>query len=200
LTETLEQVPELELVNRARTGDEAAAAEIVRRFSPRVFRFASRFFRQRSLVEEAAQEVFLKAFAQLDEFAGRGSLEGWLTRITTSTCLNMLRSAQRRPEAHVADLSETESVWLAEHLADERQPSAEQALIAADLADRVLATLSPDDRLALLLLDGEGASIKEASTATGWSEAKVKVQAHRARRRLREALETLLKTADGANQ
>ena len=192
MTETLEQVSELELVNRARAGEEAAYAEIVRRFSPRVFRFASRFFRERSLVEEAAQEVFLKAFTQLDEFAGRGSLEGWLTRITTTTCLNLLRHAQRRPEAHIAELNDAEADWLAEELADQRQPSVEQSLIAADLADRVLATLSPDDRLALLLLDGEGASIKEASAATGWSEAKVKVQAHRARRRMREALEKLL--------
>lgn len=189
-------MPEPELVNRARAGEEAAYAEIVRRFSPRVFRFASRFFRERSLVEEAAQEVFLRAFTQLDDFAGRGSLEGWLTRITTSTCLNLLRSAQRRPEAHVADLSETESDWLAEHLADERQPSIEQSLIAADLADRVLATLSPADRVALLLLDGEGASVKETSAATGWSEAKVKVQAHRARRRMREALTQLLQHTD----
>jgi RNA polymerase sigma-70 factor (ECF subfamily) len=192
LTEAYEQVAELELVNRARAGDEAAFAEIVRRFSPRVFRFASRFFRQRSLVEEAAQDVFLKAFTQLDSFAGQGSFEGWLTRITTTTCLNLLRGAQRRPEASVSDLSTEEADWLAEHLADERQPSAEQQLIAVELADRVLATLTPDDRLILLLLDGEGASIKEAVAATGWSEAKVKVQAHRARRRMREALERVL--------
>jgi RNA polymerase sigma-70 factor, ECF subfamily len=192
LTKTYEQVTESELVSRARAGEEAAFAEIVRRFSPRVFHFASRFFRQRSLVEEAAQEVFLKAYTQLDSYEGRGSLEGWLTRITTSTCLNLLRSARRRPETQLADLSETEHAWLTEQLADERQPSVEESLIAANLADHVLATLPPDDRLVLLLLDGEGVSIKEVVAATGWSESKVKVQAHRARRRLRTALEKLL--------
>jgi DNA-directed RNA polymerase specialized sigma24 family protein len=46
---------------------------------------ANRFFRQRALVEEAAQEVFLKAFTQLDSYEGRGSMEGWLTRIATNT-------------------------------------------------------------------------------------------------------------------
>jgi RNA polymerase sigma-70 factor (ECF subfamily) len=70
----------------------------MRRYSPRVFRFASRFFRQRSLVEEAAQEVFMKAFTELGSYEGRGSMEGWLTRITTNTCLNILRSAKRRPQ------------------------------------------------------------------------------------------------------
>ena len=67
-----------------------------------MFQFASRFFRQRSLVEEAAQEVFLKAFTELGKFEGRGSMEGWLTRITTNTCLNLLRSSKRRPELTVS--------------------------------------------------------------------------------------------------
>ncbi|HET9478473.1 MAG TPA: sigma-70 family RNA polymerase sigma factor, partial [Pyrinomonadaceae bacterium] len=92
---------DLDLARQAQDGDESAFAEIVRRYSPRVFSTASRFFRQRSLVEEAAQEVFLKAFTQLGSYEGRGSMEGWLTRITTNTCLNMLRGAKRRPELTV---------------------------------------------------------------------------------------------------
>src|SRR5205085_5258835 len=107
-----EQASDLELARRARGGDESAFAEIVRRYSPRVFRVASRFFRRREQVEEAAQEVFLKAFTELDSYEGRGSLEGWLTRIATNTCLNLLRSAKRRPELMVADLTTDETDWL----------------------------------------------------------------------------------------
>lgn len=179
----------------ARAGDEGAFAEIVRRYSPRVFQFASRFFRQRSAVEEAAQEVFLKAFTQLGSFEGRGSMEGWLTKITTNTCLNILRSAKRRPELTVSDLTEDETGWLDNrlaHAADERFKSAERSFAAADLAERVLETLSPDDRLALTLVDGEDLSIREAAEVTGWSEAKVKVQAFRARKRMRDAVDKLL--------
>ena len=179
----------------AGAGDEAAFAEIVRRYSPRVFHFASRFFKQRSVVEEAAQEVFLKAFTQLGSFEGRGSMEGWLTRITTNTCLNMLRSAKRRPEMTVSDLTEDETSWLDNklaHVADETFKSSERSFAAADLAERVLETLSPDDRLALTLVDAEDFSIKEAAEATGWSEAKVKVQAFRARKRMRHAVDKLL--------
>ena len=43
---------------------------------------------------DAAQEVFLKAFTQLKNFEGRGSLEGWLTRITVTTCINILRATK----------------------------------------------------------------------------------------------------------
>jgi RNA polymerase sigma-70 factor (ECF subfamily) len=160
-----------------------------------VFSVASRFFRQRSSVEEAAQEVFMKAFTQLKSFEGRGSMEGWLTRIATNTCLNLIRSAKRRPEATVSDLTDDENKWLDAQLSDvagELRHSVEQTLIAADLADRVLNVLSPEDQMALLMMDGEDASVKEVAEATGWSESKVKVRAFRARKKVREAMEKLL--------
>ena len=185
----------MELARNARAGDESAFEEIMRRYSPRVFRFASRFFRQSSLVEEAAQEVFLKAFTELDSYEGRGSMEGWLTRITTNTCLNLLRSAKRRPELTVSDLTEDETAWLDAIMgaaATERHEASERGLVAADLTDRVLQTLSPDDQLVLMMIDGEENSVKDVVKMTGWSESKVKVQAFRARRRMREAVEKLL--------
>jgi RNA polymerase sigma-70 factor, ECF subfamily len=187
------------LARFARDGDESAFEEILRRYSPRVFRFASKFFRQRSLVEEAAQEVFLKAFTELDSYQGTGSMEGWLTRITTNTCLNLLRSAKRRPELTVSDLSEDETTWVDNNLAGaamERHESSERSVVAADLAGRVLQTLTADDQLVLTLIDGEDASVNDVVKMTGWSESKVKVQAFRARRRMRKAVEKLL----GQNQ
>jgi RNA polymerase sigma-70 factor (ECF subfamily) len=189
----------LDLARQAQEGDESAFSEIVRRYSPRVFSVASRFFRQRSSVEEAAQEVFLKVFTQLKSFEGRGSMEGWVTRIATNTCLNIIRSAKRRPELTVSDLTEDENKWLDDHLYDatESQHSVEQTLIAADLADRVLDVLTPEDQLALLMIDGEDASVKEVAETTGWSESKVKVRAFRARKKVREAMEKLLKPRKG---
>jgi RNA polymerase sigma-70 factor, ECF subfamily len=185
---------DLDLVRQAQDGEESAFAEIVRRYSPRVFSVASRFFRQRSLVEEAAQEVFLKAYTQLGSFEGRGSFEGWLTRIATNTCLNMVRSSKRRPEFTVSDLTEDEQGWLEQQSAGDgrEQTSFENSFVAADLADRLLGVLPPEDQQALLMIDGEDASIKEVAEATGWSESKVKVRAFRARRKLREAMEKLL--------
>ncbi|HEY8411877.1 MAG TPA: RNA polymerase sigma factor [Pyrinomonadaceae bacterium] len=193
---------DIDLARQAQDGDESAFAEIVRRYSPRVFSTASRFFRQRSLVEEAAQEVFLKAYTQLGSFEGRGSLEGWLTRIATNTCLNMLRGAKRRPELTVSDLSEEEDQWLENQAPASEQRSVEQNLVAADLADRLLSVLSPEDQQALLMIDGEQASIKEVAEATGWSESKVKVRAFRARKKIREAMERLLnsRTSRGSRE
>jgi RNA polymerase sigma-70 factor, ECF subfamily len=195
LSNGYEQASELELARQARAEDEGAFAEIVRRFSPRVFHVAHRFFRDRSQAEEAAQETFLKAFAQLKSFEGRGSMEGWLTRIATNTCLNLLRAAKRRPELVTSDLTEDETAWL-ERVSDQKgaQPAdAEQKAVAADLAGKVLETLSPEDQLALTMIDGEGASVSEVAEVTGWSESKVKVRAFRARKKAREVLAKLLK-------
>jgi RNA polymerase sigma-70 factor (ECF subfamily) len=138
----------------------------------------------------------LKAYTQLSSYEGRGSFEGWLTRLTTNLCLNLVRSAKRRPESTVSDLTEHESDWLENRLADAsaaRHESSERGLVAADLAEKVLGRMSPDDRLVLILIDGDEFSVKEVAEMTGWSESKVKTQAFRARRRMREAVEELLK-------
>src|SRR5262245_54259481 len=121
-------------------------------------------------------------------------MEGWLTRIATNTCLNMIRSSKRHPESPISNLTDDENAWLDEKLAKagELHHSAEQDVIASDLAERLLGVLSPEDRLALTMIDGEEASVKEVAEATGWSESKVKVRAFRARKRVREAMEKLL--------
>jgi RNA polymerase sigma-70 factor, ECF subfamily len=183
------------LARRACEGDEQAFEQIVRLHSPRIFRIVSRFFRNRNMVEELAQEVFLKAYTQLGSYEGRGSFEGWLSRIATNICLNALRSAKRRPESSVTDLTEAETRWMDESLGNmayEQHQSAEGKMVAADLADKLLQTLSPDDRLVVTLFEAEDLSIKELAEMTGWSESKVKVQLFRARERMRKAVEDLL--------
>jgi len=126
-------------------------------------------------------------------------MEGWLTRIATNTCLNILRAAKRRPELTVSDLTEDENNWLDEKLANvssEIHRAAERKVVATDLADRLLGTLPAEDRLALTLIDGEDASVREVAEMTGWSESKVKVRAFRARKKVREAMERLLGRRD----
>ncbi len=200
MAEAYKNLSDTDLARFSTQGDEAAFAEIVRRYSPRVFSFSSRFFRRYDLIEEAAQEVFLKAFTQLKNFEGRGSLEGWLTRITVTTCINILRSTKPQAELKVSDLTEDETAWLENKMSQAssvNHRNEEDKLIAADLVNRVFETLPPEDVLILQMIDGEGASIKEAAAATGWSKSKVKIKAFRARRRMREAVQKLLNAKDG---
>lgn len=195
LSDDYEKLPESELANRAAGGDEEAFGEIVRRYSPRVFRVAGKFFQTYGLIEEAAQEVFLRAFVQIESYEGRGSLEGWLTRVAVTTCLNLLRTAKRQPSLTFADLTVDETVWLEEKIINSsvnQYRSEEDKLIAADLIERLLRTLPAEDALVVTMIDGEGESIRTVAEMTGWSESKVKVRAFRARRRIREAVQKLL--------
>jgi RNA polymerase sigma-70 factor (ECF subfamily) len=137
----------------------------------------------------------LRVYTRLNDYEGRGSFEGWLTRIATTTCINLIRHNRRRPELSFTDLTTDETRWMDESLTDlwrENPRSVEENLVAADLTDKILGSLSPEDRLVLILIDGEDNSIKEVSEMTGWSVSKVKIRAFRARRRMREAVEKLM--------
>ncbi len=101
------------------------------------------------------------------------------------------------------DLTKEEANWLERQVyeaPDPRQSSVEHNLITADLAEKLLKTLSGEDRVVLTLIDGNDFSVKEVADLTGWSESKVKVRAMRARQRMRRAVEGLLKTNQGTGE
>src|ERR1700704_1998276 len=90
---------ERELVVRAQAGDQAAQEELVRQFSPMVFRLVSRFFRHREDVEDLAQDVFFKFFTRIDQVRPDENFPGWLRQVTVHTCYDELRKTRRRNAA-----------------------------------------------------------------------------------------------------
>ena len=182
-----------ELAARARAGDEAAFEELFRRHRRRVALIAARFFRRREQVEEVVQESFAKAFFALGEFGGGrdASFAAWLARITFNVSYDELRRQKRRPEGALEELTEEEAAALAGRLRG-AGPDAEAAAVSRDLASKLLARLSPEDRLVLVMLEVEGLSVAEIAGLLGWTGSKVKVRAHRARAHLRRVLERFL--------
>ena len=178
-----------ELAALARGGDEAAFEELFRRHRRRVALIAARFFRRREQVEEVVQESFAKAFFALGEFGGGrdASFAAWLARITFNVSYDELRRQKRRPEGALEELTEEEAARLRG-----AGPDAEGRAVARDLASKLLARLSPEDRLVLVMLDVEGLSVSEIAGLLGWTGSKVKVRAHRARAHLRRVLERFL--------
>ncbi|MDX6272312.1 MAG: polymerase sigma-70 factor, subfamily [Acidobacteriota bacterium] len=188
---TAADVSDVELVSRAGAGDEPAFEELFNRHRRRVSLIAGRFFRQREQIEEIVQESFMKAYFALPDFANgqENSFASWIARIAFNACYDELRRLKRRPEgAASGDISEEEEAWLKSQLRDVGA-DVEAAAIARDLADKLLARLSPEDRLLLVMLDVEGMSVAEIGASNKWSISKVKVRAHRARASLRRVLE-----------
>jgi len=186
---------DVELVRSVRAGDESAFEELFLRHRRRVSLIASRFFRQREQIEEVVQESFTKAYFALDDFSNQqeSSFAAWLARIAFNSCYDELRRLKRRPESLLSNVSDEEAEWLKEQVRDVGAGhDIEVATIARDLAGKLLARLSAEDRMVLVMLDVEGLSVAEIAKSINWSTSKVKVRAHRARASLRRVLQRFL--------
>mgnify|MGYP002382046914 CR=1 FL=1 len=180
-----------ELVAAALRGDERAFAELFERYRPLVARLGYRFFTRREQVEDVMQESFTKAYFALGDYQGgyEASFAAWLTRITVHTCYDELRRQRRRAENELGDLSDDEAAYLHERLRDQSAGgNVEGTAVTRDLADKLLRRLRPEDRLLLTLVNLEEKSVAEIADLMGWTSAKVKMRAHRAREALRRVL------------
>lgn len=170
---------------RARRGDDAACRELVLRYQRPVFALLSRLLARNgraALVEDLAQETFLRAFGALPGFDPRGParLSTWLLTIAARLALDELKS--RRPA--LEPLSRAEAV---PSNARTDQPS-EQRRIANRIALAVEA-LTPDQRAAFLLREAHGLSYEEVASALNVDLGTLKSRLSRARAALRIALE-----------
>lgn len=188
-----EKNSDAQLVALVLSGDETAFEIIFDRYKRLVASIASRYFRRPEQIEEIIQTSFAKAFFELKNFRGERdfSFAGWIGKISTNVCLDTLRSQKRKPENLLCELSEPETEMLfAGATSDAKSP--ENFLIERDLAEKLLAKLKIEDRTILEMLDAEEMSISEVAEITGWSSAKIKIRAFRARRALRKVLRKFL--------
>jgi RNA polymerase sigma-70 factor (ECF subfamily) len=181
------------LVAAAGAGNERAFEQLFERHRRQVARIASRFFPQREQIEEIIQDSFTKVYLALGSYHGthEASFRAWLTQITVNSCYDQLRRVRRRPEQALGELEASEGQKLAAQIRSAGS-DVESALVSRDLAVKLLARVSPDDRMVLTLLDVEGFSVAEIAEMMNWSVSKVKVRAHRARAHLRRVLRRFL--------
>jgi RNA polymerase sigma-70 factor (ECF subfamily) len=176
----LTEEPDVVLVDRVRAGDLRAFELLVRRHRGRVYRVAARVVGPAD-ADDVAQDTLLRAFHRLDSYAGHGSFEGWLLRITHHTALNTL--ARRRPEPHVA----LEHDGGAEEPADQGVREPARMLVESERRERLetkLTELRPEHRTVLVLRDLEGLPYEEIAEVTESPLGSVKGRLFRARREL----------------
>jgi RNA polymerase sigma-70 factor (TIGR02960 family) len=95
----------MELIDRARSGDAAAFAELIGPYRHEMQVHCYRILGSVADAEDALQETLAAAWQGLGGFEGRAAIRTWLYRIATSRCLNMLRAARRRPVVAAPSLS-----------------------------------------------------------------------------------------------
>ena len=180
-------------LERVRQRDEEAARELVAHLYPLVIKIVRSHLPRRVAEEDLAQEIFLKMFANLDQYRGGVPFEHWVSRVAVSTCLDSLRFHKRRPELRWADLSETEAEVLDAVIQTDDEAHPSETMAANELVGKLLDCLGPEDRLVITMLDLEEKSVAEISELTGWGASLVKVRAFRARAKLRKHLAALEK-------
>jgi RNA polymerase sigma-70 factor (ECF subfamily) len=178
-----------ELIVSVLAGGQADYAELVRRHHARVFALCVSML-GRSAAEDAAQEVFLKAYSRLKDFRRDSAFSTWLYRVASNHCLDMLRKDARRRSESLEELVEREGSGLQRLLADPND--AARSFEDAELVRSVLSRLPEDYRLILTLREMEGLEYKELMEAMDCSMDSVKAKLQRARRQFREALRHIL--------
>jgi RNA polymerase sigma-70 factor (ECF subfamily) len=141
--------PDAELVERVLAGDRAAFSEVVGRHDDRLRSLAYKLLGgDRHRMDDALQEAYLRAYRGLGTFRRDAHLGSWLYRIVYNACIDELRRSKRRPDP--VDI--TDAPW--EPPSDAGGP--ERAAVSGDAARRALAALPDDQRITVVMVDGEG--------------------------------------------
>lgn len=178
-----------QLVERARSGDEAAFNELVAACRKRVLSIVGRLIGRPEDVEDVAQDVFLRLYYSLGQLSSPEMFDRWLYRLTVNAAYDYMRKSKRRKESRMADLSEAQVV-LADASAGEKVGRTEEARATIrDFVQWLLSGVSEEDRILLLLKEVEGLSIKELEEIYGANESALKVRLFRARQRVLKAFE-----------
>ena len=178
---------DFEVIHRVLHGEIDLFAELITRYQQHVARIVNRHVPP-DRVAEVAHDVFVRAYSGLPGFSGRAPFEHWLSSIAVRTCYQFWRTI-RQEELPASALTTEHQQWMERVLTEESEDRfREQARRreATELLQWALSHLSAENRLVLTLVYLEGYSAREAGSLLGWSIAKVKVRAYRAKRALRK--------------
>jgi RNA polymerase sigma-70 factor, ECF subfamily len=176
------EIPDEELVQRARTGDEVALGLLLRRHHAGAYRLALSYVQDRDAAEDVVQDALMKALRALDRFRGDASFRTWVLRITANEAKGALRKVGRRRESPIEAAREV--------AISDLDPAAAAALSdEAGRARAMLDTLPEKQRLSVSLRTEEGLSFREIGEVTGSSEGAARVNYFHGIRRLRELMQ-----------
>ena len=201
-----------DLLAKLREGDEGVFTALVEANHAAMLRLARAYTRDETLAEEAVQESWLAALRGLDRFEGRSTLRTWLFGIVINQ--SKRRAARERRSIPLSSLEADapavspnrfrpaehgvwQGWWLEYPVPWDEQPIARlQAKETVAVVYEAIEMLPAMQRAVITLRDIEGMSAAEACSALGISETNQRVALHRARSRVRRALEVYL-TEDG---
>ena len=174
-----------ELIQRILEGDDAAFADLVRKYQKRVHALAWRKIGDFHIAEDITQEAFLQVYRKLATLKDPNQFPGWLYVIANRRCLAWLRQKRiQTQQLEETDITMAESSSYSRHVAAEQAESATET--KRELVKNLLAKLKESDRTVLTLYYFGEMTYAEISEFLGVSVNTVATRVHRARERLKQ--------------
>ena len=193
------------LVQRTLAGEMRAYELLVIKYQRRVERLIGRMVRDSDLVQDIAQETFIRAYRALAQFRGDAQFYTWLYRIAVNTAKKQLLELKRDPlvfqsQLNSGDEDETSSAEreLNSSVADTETPEA--VLASKEIAQAVYAVMDalPDElRMAITLREIEGLSYEEIALALDCPIGTVRSRIFRAREAISSRIKPMLERQSG---
>ena len=199
--EVLAEDSDLLLVERANAGDKRAFGLLVLKYQRRIQRLIGRMVRDVDLVDDIAQETFIRAYRALHQFRGDAQFYTWLYRIAVNTAKRTLLGLKRDPtvsESFLAKDDEDETSWQKNELTTDETP--ETVFAAKEIAAVVNAAMDalPEElRQAVTLREIEGLSYEEIALAMDCPIGTVRSRIFRAREAISAKVKPLLEKQTG---
>jgi RNA polymerase sigma-70 factor, ECF subfamily len=193
---------DLTLVRRARAGDQRAFGLLVERYQKKVYAVALGMVKDAEEAMDVSQEAFVKVHRYLDRFKGDSSFYTWLYRITTNTCIDVLR---RRAviSSESIEYDDTVQLDLAEAnlgaLSSQVDSSPARSALRRELGEKLeeaLAQLPEKHRAILLLRELEGMSYEDLARTLGIPKGTVMSRLFHARTKVQRLLAGYLQDED----
>lgn len=162
---------------------ELSFEDVANELSPFLGRYLQRVLQDRGIAEDLLQQTLLRIARGLPDFDGRSSVKTWAYTIATRTAMDHFRKSGAEP----AFVDESEATGV-----EDDSPTPEQRLALEQMnacVREIIAGLPEEYRTAILLHDFSGLSARDTAAACGCSEANAKVRVHRARAKLKAALQ-----------
>lgn len=178
------KVEENDLIAHAKQGDINAFEQLILRNEKNVYNIAYRMMHDVEDAKDIAQEVFLKAYKNLNYFDGRSVFSTWIYRITVNTCIDELR---KRKEKYTVSIDDEGQQTKLPQASPEEMP--EERLVQKEAGREILVAmeqLSEEHRTILTLRDLRGFSYEEISDIIEVSMGTVKSRLARARKQLKQ--------------
>jgi len=190
-----------DIVQRTVAGDQRAYGLLVLKYQRRIQRLIGRMVRDVDLVEDIAQETFIRAYRALHQFRGEAQFYTWLYRIAINTAKKSLLELKRDPtisENYLATDDEDETSWRKQEPTSDETP--ESLLAAKEIAavvNSAMDELPPDLRQAITLREIEGLSYEDIAVAMSCPVGTVRSRIFRARDAISGKIKPLLEMQTG---